>query len=101
MCHGPRGREPREGRAAEARALLEGIVELRESLTAASRLIDRVADPARKTALADAFVQAEVPLRQAREAGHRFVFEELQARMATARTRAAALMQLLVNPPRP
>jgi hypothetical protein len=98
QCHGPNGREPREGRSMEARVMLEGIGDVRESLKAASRLIDRVGDPARRQTLEDALEQAEVPLTQARDAGHRFVFDELERRLATARTRTVALMQLLINP---
>lgn len=80
--------------------MLENISDLRTSLVAASRLVDRVADPARKKSLTEALAQAEIPLTQARDAGHRFVFDELQSRMATARDRATVLMQLLVNPGR-
>jgi hypothetical protein len=98
QCHGPNAREPREGRAAEARAMLQGISEVRESIRAANRLIGRIADPARRRTLEEARQQAEVPLTQARDAGHQFEFGELQARLANARERAAALMQLLINP---
>lgn len=100
QCHGPRGREPVEGRAAEARLMLEDITDLRASLAAAGRLIERVTDPARHAQLRNALAQAEIPLTQARDAGHRFVFDELRSRMATARDRAALLMQLIVNPGR-
>ena len=100
QCHGPAGREPREGRAAEARVFLEGITDVRQSLDAASRLVERVSDPTRRRLLDDAFEQAEVPLMQARQAGHRFVFDELESRLAEARRRTAALMQLLINPER-
>jgi hypothetical protein len=101
QCHGPSGREPREGRSAQARALLEGIGDVRESLGAATRLIDRVSDPARRLMLDAARQQADVPLAQARQAGHRFVFDELESRLAVARQRTAALMQLLLSPAPP
>lgn len=100
QCHGPNGREPRPGRSAQARAMLEGVADVRVSLKAATRLIARVTDPARRQVLDDALNQAEVPLEQARDAGHRFVFDEMQSRLDTSRARAAALMQLLVDPPR-
>ncbi len=98
QCHGPNGREPREGRAAAARLMLENISEVRESIRAADRLIARVADPSRRARLADAREQAEVPLTQARDAGHRFVFDELQRRLVDARDRTMILMQLLIEP---
>ncbi len=97
-CHGPDGIDPRPLKAAEARLLLEGISDVRESLKAARRLIDRVSDDERKEELEYAYGQAEVPLIQARRAGHRFVFDELQSRLSVARQRTADLLQGLVNP---
>ena len=98
QCHGPNGREPRPGRAADARMMLEQISDLRESLRAADRLIGRVSDSTRRQALETAREQAEVPLTQARDAGHRFVFDELESRLDVARDRTALLMQLLIAP---
>ena len=98
QCHGPSGREPRDGRAAQARLMLEGISDVRESLRATDHLISRVTDPARRAQLEDARQQAEVPLTQARQAGHRFVFDELESRLGVARDRTAVLMQLLIAP---
>lgn len=99
-CHGPDGIEPRPGRASDARLLLEGIAEVRESLDAARHLIDRVRDPDRRNTLEAAYLQTEVPVIEARRAGHRFVFDQLQERLATARERMAALLSELVNPSR-
>jgi len=97
-CHGPDEIAPRPGRAADARALLEGIGDVRESLKAARQLVDRVDAESRRAQLEEAYRQAEVPLIQAREAGHRFVFDQLQERLATARERVAELLGQLVNP---
>ena len=99
-CHGPGGIEPRPGRAADARLLLEGIGEVRESLDAAGHLIDRIRDGDRRDGLEEAYLQTEVPLIEARRAGHRFVFDQLRERLATARERVAALLTELVNPSR-
>ena len=99
-CHGPDGIEPRPGRPADARLLLEGIGEVRESLDAARHLIDRVRDGDRRRTLEAAYQQTEVPLIEARQAGHRFVFDQLEERLATARERVAALLTELVNPSR-
>ena len=98
VCHGPDGIAPRPGRAAGARLLLEGIADVRESLEAAEHLIDRIRDEARQAAFRAAYRQAEVPLIQARQAGHRFVFDQLEERLATARERTGELLAGLVNP---
>ncbi len=97
-CHGPDGIEPRPGRAADARLLLEGIANVRESLEAARRLIERVRDGARRRSLEAAYLQAEIPVIEARRAGHRFVFDQLEERLETAQERTAALLGELVNP---
>lgn len=97
-CHGPEGVAPRPGRAAEARALIEGISEVRASMRAARDLMENVRDDRRRAALEEDYTQAEVPLIQARQAGHRFVFDELEERLATARERVARLLARLVNP---
>ena len=78
--------------------MLEGISDVRESLRAATRLIGRVTDPARRQALDEARQQAEIPLTQARDAGHQFVFDELHQRLDQARARTLLLMQLLIDP---
>jgi hypothetical protein len=78
--------------------LLEGVAEVRASLEAAETLIDRIRDPVRRAGLEAAAQQAEVPVIQARQAGHRFVFDQLEERLATARARTAELLAQLVNP---
>ena len=97
-CHGPEGVDPLPLKASEARLLLEGIATVRESLRSARHLIDRVSDESRKTEYEYAYQQAEVPLIQARRAGHRFVFDELQSRLDVARQRTGDLLRDLVNP---
>ncbi len=97
-CHGAEGIAPRPGRAEGARLLLEGIADVLESLKAAERLIDRIRDEDRRAAFEAQYQQAEVPLIQARQAGHRFVFDDLEERLGTARTRTAELLAALVNP---
>jgi hypothetical protein len=97
-CHGSDGVAPRPGRAADARLLVEGAAEVRESLEAARRLIENIRDPGRRAELEEVYTQAEVPLIQARQAGHRFVFDALEERLGVARERTAALLTQLVNP---
>ena len=76
-CHGAEGVAPRPGRAADARTLIEGISEVRASLSAARDLLDSVRDDTRRAELEEAYTQAEVPLIQARQAGHRFPMEKM------------------------
>ena len=48
-----------------------------------------------------AYTQAEVPLTEAANAGHAFVFTALRERLETARRRSAVLLEDLANPPAP
>jgi Cytochrome c7 and related cytochrome c/Cytochrome c554 and c-prime len=97
QCHGPNGRAPRPERAQQARAIYQAINTTRDQLDAARRLIDRVKDRARRDRLNDAYQQAEVPLEQAIQAGHEFVYADLQQRLDVASQRANALMNDLAN----
>ena len=47
------------------------------------------------------YTQAEVPLTEAVNAGHAFVFTALRERLETARRRSAVLLEDLANPPAP
>ncbi len=97
QCHGPKGRAPRPERAQQARAIYEAINATRDQLDAARRLINRVTDRARHDRLSDEYQQADVPLEQAIQAGHEFVYTDLQQRLDVARQRADALMNDLAN----
>jgi hypothetical protein len=97
-CHsqdGPGGHPEFPGRA---RALLESIREVRELLNQAQPLIRRVQDPARRASLEADYRQAEVPLIEAIQSGHSFVFDMLEDRREVARQRAEALLERLANP---
>jgi len=98
-CHGPGEVAPRAERAQAARVLYEEIAVVRDQLELADSLIRRVDDPARRATLVEAYGQAEVPLIQAIEAGHRFVYDQLNERLGVARTRTGALLARLANPP--
>jgi hypothetical protein len=69
-------------------------------LKEATSLIQRVKDPARRARLEQAARQVDVPLTQATQAGHAFVYDDLEARLSTARQRLAALFEELANPDR-
>jgi hypothetical protein len=96
-CHGPGKAVERAAYPPEGRQMLEQIEEVRESLKSAKRLIDRVKDEKRRAEFTDAYRQAEVPLIDATEAGHAFVFEQLQERLGVARERIGKLLDRLVN----
>ena len=97
-CHGPKGIAPRPERAEGARAMYDGLHESRELLKTAKQLIARVNDRTRRTQLEDAYQQAEVPLTQAVQSGHEFVYNTLRTRLATARQRLEALFAEIANP---
>lgn len=63
-------------------------------------LVNRVGDKARRAQLDEAYQQTEVPLIQATQAGHAFVYDELKERLSTARQRLEALLGQLANPTR-
>ncbi|MGE0593397.1 MAG: cytochrome c3 family protein [Vicinamibacterales bacterium] len=97
-CHGPNGTAPRPERAASARLEIEGIRDTRTLLREADALIGRVSDTARRDALRDQARQVAVPLEQAADAGHAFVYDQLQERLSTARARLVALLEAIANP---
>jgi hypothetical protein len=85
-------------RAEAARALLEEVRDSRELLEAARPFIDRIGSKTRQTQLREAYRQAEVPLIEAGESMHEFVFDNLKERLTTARKRIEALLTELANP---
>lgn len=61
-------------------------------------LVNRVSVRPRRTELDEAYQQAEVPLIQAVQAGHEFVYDDLKERLSVARQRIEALLGQLANP---
>jgi hypothetical protein len=98
-CHREGGVAPAHAPlAARARELLEGVDEVRAMLHQASTSIRRIHDAERRARLEAELTQAAVPLHEAVDAGHAFVFEDLAERLRLARRRADALLDRLVNP---
>jgi hypothetical protein len=97
-CHGPNGIAPRPERAEAARTLYDALHESRDLMKTARSLIDRVSDQPRRAQLDEAYQQAEVPLIQAVQSGHRFVYDDLKERLSVARQRLEALFAQLANP---
>ena len=96
-CHGSDEIAPRAGRVQEAREQYETLAAVRAELGEAQSLIRRVTDRKRRDQLMRALGAAEVPLVQAVEAGHKFVYADLRDYLATARQRAEALLDALTN----
>jgi hypothetical protein len=72
----------------------------RAMLKEARSLVGHVTDRSRRARLERAAQQIEVPLTQATQAGHAFVYDDLEERLNTARRRLGALFEELANPPR-
>lgn len=100
-CHRPGRPDEHPEHPAVGRKMLEGVREARASLKEANSLIERVKDRSRRTRLEQAAQQVDVPLTQAMQAGHAFVYDDLEERLGTARRRLAALFEEFANPVQP
>ena len=98
QCHGLNGVAPRAERAEAARTLYEAVNESRDVLNGTKRLIGRISDKTRRAQLERQYQQAEVPLIEAVQSGHAFVYDNLKERLSTARQRLEALLGQLANP---
>jgi hypothetical protein len=98
QCHGPNRIAPRPERAEAARTLYDAVHESRDLMKTVRSLVNRVNDKPRRTQLDEAYQQAEVPLIQAVQAGHEFVYDDLKERLTVARQRIEALLSQLANP---
>lgn len=98
-CHGPDRPQPRPGRAEDARMLMTEVRSVRTQLSQAQSIIRRIRDKSVQAKFEEALRQAEVPIIEARNAGHEFVFTNLKERLDLAKQRADALMDALANAP--
>jgi ABC-type phosphate transport system auxiliary subunit len=80
--------------------MLEGVRVARAMLEEARSQIDRVTDQARRARLEQAAHQVDVTLTEATQAGHAFVYDDLEGKLNTARRRLAALSDDLASPAR-
>jgi hypothetical protein len=99
-CHRPGRPAEHPEHPALGRKMLEGVREARAMLKEARSLIGRVKDQPRRARLERAAQQIDVPLTEATQAGHAFVYDALEERLATARRRLTALFEELANPSR-
>jgi mono/diheme cytochrome c family protein len=98
QCHGPNRIAPRPERAEAARTLYNELHEWRDLMKTVRSLVNRVNEKPRRAQLDEAYRQAEVPLIQAVQAGHQFVYDDLKERLSVARQRIEALLAQLANP---
>lgn len=98
QCHGPNRIAPRPERAEAARTLYDALHESRDLMKSVRSLVNRVNDKPRRADLDAAYQQAEVPLIQAVQSGHQFVYDDLKERLSVARQRMEALLAQLANP---
>jgi hypothetical protein len=98
QCHGPKRLAPRPERAEAARTLYNALHESRDLMKTVRSLVNRVNEKSRRAELDRAYQQAEVPLTQAVQAGHQFVYDDLKERLSLARQRIEALLSQLANP---
>ncbi|HQZ39828.1 MAG: hypothetical protein IT180_07375 [Acidobacteria bacterium] len=96
-CHGPGRPQARPGRAEDARLLMAEVRSARTRLNEAQSIIRRIRDKAVRAKFEEAWRQAEVPVIEARNAGHEFVFDNLKERLDRATQRTEALMDALAN----
>jgi hypothetical protein len=99
-CHRPGHPDEQPEHPGLGRKMLEGIRESRARLEEAREMIRRVKDQSRRVKLEQMARQIDVPLTEATQSGHAFVYGELQDRLDTARRRLAALLEELANPSR-
>jgi hypothetical protein len=97
-CHGAGKIAPHPEFPARGKLAVEGLREARALLKDVRAAIARVKDPVRRKALEESAQQAEVPIIEATQAGHAFVYDQLDERLATARGRLSALFDRVSNP---
>ena len=97
-CHAAGKIAPHPEFPARGKLAVEGLRETRALLKDVRAAISRVKDPARRKALEAAAQQAEVPIIEATQAGHAFVYDQLEERLTTARARLSALFDRVSNP---
>jgi hypothetical protein len=96
-CHGPKEVAPRADRAKHARVMYDTLNVVREQLKLAQAMIKRVDDRQRRADLMREYEQATVPLTRAINAGHKFVYDDLENYVGVAQQRVEALMSRIAN----
>jgi hypothetical protein len=98
QCHGEGQPQARPGRAEDAQFLMTEVKEVRDRLKEARSIIRRIKNKEVRARFEEQYRQAEIPLIEAGNAGHEFVFDDLKERLGRARQRTEALIDALANP---
>jgi hypothetical protein len=77
--------------------LMTEIRDVRARLNEARTIIRRIKNKDVRATFEEQYRQAEVPVIEARNAGHEFVFDNLKERLGRARQRTDALIDALAN----
>ncbi len=96
-CHGPKEVAPRAERARKARGMYEGLNAIRQQLRLAESMIKKVEDKQRHADLLALYQQAQVPVTRAVNAGHKFVYDDLEMYLGVAQDRTEKLLASIVN----
>jgi Cytochrome c7 and related cytochrome c/Cytochrome c554 and c-prime len=97
LCHGAGKKHARLGYAATGRRILQSVLETRDLLKQAARMIKRDVEADRRASLQYSYDQAQVPLTEAVHAAHAFVFDDADERLGVARRGALALLDRLAS----
>ena len=97
QCHGPNEVAPRADRARHARMMYESLNAVRKEFTLAGAIIRKIEDPQRKADLIEEYEQARIPLTRAIDAGHTFVYDDLERSLNLAQDGVERLMARVVN----
>lgn len=100
-CHGPGKVAPRADFPAEGKMRLAAVREVRQQLDAAGKLVRQVKDKALRARLELEVEDAGIPIHEAVQAAHAFVFDVMEQRLDVARKRVDLLMGRLANPEPP
>lgn len=100
-CHGAGKAAVRTDLPAEGRMRLQAVRDVRAQLDAARKLIRSVRDKELRAALELEARDAEVPIHEAVQSAHTFVFEAMEQRLEVARRRIDLLNERLANPKGP
>ena len=77
--------------------MYEGLNAVRDQLKLAGAMIKKVEDKQRRADLMNDYEQATVPMTRAINAGHKFVYTELDEHLNVAQERVQRLMSKIVN----
>jgi len=97
-CHGKGKVAPHPEFPVRARAMMQGVRDARMMLKEAQDIIRKIGDKDRREMLLREAEQVQVPLRQAIESGHAYVYDGLEERVGVAQKRLTALYARITDP---